>query len=262
MSIAPGQLRVSGDATRLEQVVLNLLTNAVKYTGNGGHIAITAQHDTELSVTVKDDGTGIPPEMLPHIFDLFVQAGQTRDRSQGGLGVGLTLAKKLVEMHGGTLTALSDGADRGSEFTIRLPAVEEPLEDSIPRRPNPPEQPPTGLHVLVVDDSDDTVAGMEKLLQASGYRVTTARDGHTALQAARGERPGVILMDIGLPGIDGYKVAEQLRKETGFDGVTLIAISGYGLEQDRRRSREAGFDHHLVKPVDFDSLLSLISKPR
>ena len=260
-SIAPGALTVTGDATRLEQVVLNLLTNAVNFTENAGHITLTASRDTEAVVTVKDDGIGIRPELLPHIFDLFVQADQTRDRSHGGLGVGLTLVKKLVEMHGGTVTATSDGAGKGSEFTFRIPAVAEPVEDRATPRPARAEQPPRGLHVLVADDNDDTVAGMTRLLEASGYRVTTARDGPAALESARAQQPDIILMDIGLPGIDGYNVADQLRREKGFDGVTMIAISGYGQEQDRYRSRESGFDHHLVKPVDFDSLLSLLSKP-
>jgi PAS domain S-box-containing protein len=262
LSIAPGQLGLLGDPARMEQVLVNLLANAAKYTEEGGHITLTARRDAEVIVAVKDDGIGIPPEILPRIFELFAQADRTIDRSQGGLGVGLTLVKKLVEMHGGTVTAASQGTGKGSVFTIRLPAVGEAVEAEGMPEPSPPVRTDSGLHVLVADDNRDTADGLMKLLQASGYRVTTAHDGPSAVEAARAARPEVILMDIGLPGLDGYRVAEQLREEQCCKDALLIAISGYGQEQDRRRSREAGFDFHLVKPVDFESLLALLARPR
>jgi PAS domain S-box-containing protein len=260
--IAQGYMGLLADQTRIEQVLVNLLTNAATYTKEGGHITLTAQHDGKVTVTVKDNGVGIPPDMLPRIFDLFVQVDRTIDRSLGGLGIGLTLVKKIVEMHGGTVTAASEGTGKGSEFTVELPAVAEPTKDLLPSQPSPAAQAPAGLHVLVADDNPDTAAGLTKLLQASGYRVTTAGDGLEALEAARAERPEVILMDIGLPGMDGYRIAEQLRKEKGCENAVLIAISGYGQEQDRRRSIEAGFDYHLVKPVDYQRLLSFLARPK
>jgi PAS domain S-box-containing protein len=262
LSIAQGYMGLLADQTRIEQVLVNLLTNAATYTKEGGHITLTTQHAGKVKITVKDNGVGIPPDMLPRIFDLFVQVDRTIDRSLGGLGIGLTLVKKIVEMHGGTVTAASEGIGKGSEFTVELPAVAEPIEDSPPTHPSEAAKAPAGLHVLVADDNPDTAAGLTKLLHASGYRVTTAGDGLAALEAARVERPEVILMDIGLPGMDGYRIAEQLRKEKGCENAVLIAISGYGQEQDRRRSSAAGFDYHLVKPVDYELLLSLLARPK
>jgi CheY-like chemotaxis protein/two-component sensor histidine kinase len=262
LSIAPGQMGLLADPTRMEQVLVNLLTNAAKYTEEGGHIALTAVHEGTLVVTVKDDGVGIPREMLPRIFDLFAQVDRTIDRAQGGLGIGLTLVRKLVELHGGTVTAASDGPGAGSEFTVRLPAVAGPVDQAATSKPSPPARARTGLRVLVVDDNRDTVAGMTRLLRASGYRVTAADDGSAGLEAARTDRPDVILMDIGLPGMDGYALARELRRDEAFKDAVLIAISGYGQEQDRSRSREAGFDHHLIKPVDYERLLSLLARPK
>jgi CheY-like chemotaxis protein len=261
LSVAPGQLPVFADPTRMEQVLVNLLTNAAKYTEEGGHITLTARRDGEVIVTVKDNGVGIAPEMLPRIFDLFAQVDRTIDRSQGGLGIGLTLARSLVEMHGGHVWAASDGPGRGSEFIISLPVAGEEgaAEPRTERKPQGPAR--KGLRILVVDDNHDTAIGMAKLLAGSGYEVMTAHDGHSAVERARAERPDAILMDIGLPGIDGYEVARQLRKEGCCTGATLIAVSGYGQEEDRRRSREAGFDHHFVKPVDYDTLFALLAGP-
>jgi two-component system CheB/CheR fusion protein len=260
VSIVPSHVMVSVDPARLEQVLVNLLENAAKYTEREGHIALTAQLNGEVIVTVKDDGIGIPRDLLSNIFDLFVQGERPIDRSQGGLGIGLALVKKLVELHRGTVNAASEGVGKGSEFTIRLPAVPNGIE-YVPRPGSgAPAQIPKGLRVLVAEDNPDTAAGLTKVLLASGTRVTTARDGPTVLEVARNERPDVILMDIGLPGIDGYTVAEQLRREEGNKNVILIAISGYGREQDLRRSRDAGFDHHLVKPVDHEVLFSLLAR--
>jgi PAS domain S-box-containing protein len=262
VSIGPGPMNLVGDPARIEQVLENLLANAAKYTEEGGQITLTARREPELIVTVKDNGIGISTEMLPRIFDLFAQADRSMDRSQGGLGIGLTLVKKLVEMHGGTATAASDGSGKGSEFTVRLPATWEAVAEEQTVEAGRSVTTDTGLRVLVVDDNRDAAAGLTRLLQASGFRVTTVADGTAALPAARADRPDVILMDIGLPGMDGYRVAEQLRNDASHHGVLLIAISGYGQDHDRRRSREAGFDHHLVKPVDYDSLLSLLARPK
>ena len=261
LSMPSGPMRLFADPTRIEQVLVNLLMNAAKYTDDGGHITLTARQDGGIVVTIKDDGVGIPREMLPHIFDLFVQVDRTIDRSHGGLGIGLTLANQLVEMHGGTVTAASEGPAKGSEFTIRLPAVAEPVDESPPLEQSPSAQTSAALRVLLADDNPDTAAGMTELLRASGHRVTTTGDGLSALESARAERPEVILLDIGLPRMDGYQVARKLRAEVGCADAVLIAISGYGQEQDRRRSREAGFDHHLVKPVDYERLLSLLARP-
>jgi PAS domain S-box-containing protein len=262
LAVAPGQTLLFADPTRMEQVLVNLLTNAAKYTEVGGHLTLATQRDDEIVVRVKDDGVGIAREMLPRIFEPFAQIDPSIDRSQNGLGIGLTLVKTLVETHGGTATAASDGPGCGSEFTIRLPSILGPVEAESPPEPGAPAATPRGLQILVVDDNRDTAAGMTKLLRASGYRVTTASDGPSALEAARAGRPDILLMDIGLPGIDGYTLAEMLRKDEGFQEAVLIAISGYGQEQDRRRSRDAGFDHHLVKPVDYERLLALLAQHR
>jgi CheY-like chemotaxis protein len=264
LSIAPGQMRLLADATRMEQVLVNILTNAAKYTEPSGHIMLSARNDGNVILRVKDTGVGISRDLLPHIFDLFTQADHSIDRSEGGLGIGLTLVKRLVEMHGGTVTAASDGPGKGSEFTIELPRVADAVEERPAPQPGsrPWEHTPTALRVLVVDDNLDTATGMAKLLGASGYRVTTAHDGPTALDVAWAERPDVILIDIGLPGMDGYRVTQELRKDEGCKDAVIIAISGYGQDQDRRRSRQAGIDHHLVKPVDYDALLSLLARQK
>jgi PAS domain S-box-containing protein len=262
LSIASPALRLFADPTRIEQIFVNLLTNAAKYTPDDGHIFFTACRDRDIVVRVRDDGDGIPPEILPRIFDLFAQGDRATDRSPGGLGIGLTLVKKLVEMHGGTVSAASPGPGSGSEFTIRLPVGSEPVEEKPISTPKPPAPQSMGLRILVVDDNCDTADGLSRLLHASGFQVTTAENAPTALAALRAERADVLLMDIGLPGMDGYMLAEELRKDPSLKETLFIAISGYGQEQDRRRSREAGFDHHLVKPVDYDSLLFLLARPR
>jgi PAS domain S-box-containing protein len=260
VSVAPPHVILSVDAARMEQVLVNLLTNAAQYTAEDGHISLTAHQNGAVTVSVKDDGVGIPRELLSQIFDLFFQGDRPLHRPQGGLGVGLTLVKRLVEMHGGTVSASSEGAGKGSEFTVQLPSALDPAERSLPPRPESPVRPREAIRVLVVDDNPDAVIGMAKLLLASGFRVTTAADGPTALHVARAEQPDAILMDIGLPGLDGYRVARELRKEKGCENAVLIAVTGYGQEEDRHHSREVGFNHHLVKPVDFPTLFSLLSR--
>ena len=253
---------VEADPTRLEQILVNLLTNAAKYTESGGHIWLTAgQEGSAFVIKVRDDGVGIPPGKLPQMFELFAQGDRSLARSEGGLGIGLTLARTLTEMHGGSLTASSEGIGRGSEFVVRLPAAAGPVK-MLPKievclRHNWRKK---SAEVLVVDDNADTARGMELILKFNGHDVQTANDGRAAISVAQVYRPDIVLLDIGLPGMDGYQVAARLRQEESSKGAVIIAVSGYGQEEDRRRSQEAGFDHHMVKPVDHDALLKLLAQ--
>jgi len=261
ISIDRGHLPVHVDVTRVEQIVLNLLTNAVKYTESGGRILLTAKREGEqLVISVKDNGIGVLPEKLPEMFKLFTQGDRTLARSEGGLGIGLTIVQKLAEMHGGSVVAWSDGPAKGSEFVVRLPlagmTADGGLKAQHDRRPAG-----RGSRILVVDDNVDTARGMVRLLKLLGNEAITVHDGHAAIEVTRTFRPDFVLLDIGLPGMDGYKVATALRGDELLKDAVIIAVSGYGQEEDRRRSRAAGFDHHLVKPVDFDSLISLIGRP-
>jgi two-component system CheB/CheR fusion protein len=254
---------VDADPTRMEQIFGNLLHNASKYTPPGGHIELAAERVSaapapgEIVVRVRDDGIGIDPEVLPRVFDLFVQAQRSLDRSQGGLGIGLTLVKSLVELHGGTVEARSRGLGQGSELVVNLPTssnhVDEPeRSDFADRRKaiDPDFAPGRGRRVLVVDDNVDTAESMVLLLRMRGHEVQVAFSGPTALAAAAAFAPEVVLLDIGLPGLDGYEVARSLRQQHRTAKATLVALTGYGQEEDRRLAREAGFDHHLTKPVD------------
>jgi PAS domain S-box-containing protein len=257
-------LRVKGDPTRLSQVVSNLLTNAAKYTPPGGHITIrTDGDDREVVVRVQDTGMGIAPDVLPRVFDLFVQERQAIDRSQGGLGLGLTIVRNLVERHGGTVSASSDGPGQGSEFVVRLPragagaAEESPIDDATPMVAV--SRPGDSPKVLVVDDSVDGAEMLATALSAKGYDTRIAHDAPVALRVAAEFRPDIALLDIGLPVMDGYELAARLRDTSGMDRVKLIALTGYGQESDRRKSRQAGFHHHLVKPVDLDLLESVLA---
>jgi signal transduction histidine kinase/ActR/RegA family two-component response regulator len=268
ISITPSSMRIAGDSTRFEQILLNLLANAAKYSEDDGHILLSAEVEgSELVIKIKDDGVGIAPEKLPEMFELFAQADSSLARSEGGLGIGLTLVRKLTELHGGTVTAASEGPGKGSEFTVRLPTMEElTAEISSPVAVNPSMNgttPATGTksRVLVVDDNQDTATGMAKLLEILGHEVVAAYNGPSAIEKARELRPDVVLLDIGLPGMDGYEVARKLREDPCCSDAILIAASGYGQEDDQRRCREAGFNHHLVKPVDYKLLISLFSKP-
>ncbi len=260
-SFTSSGLHLDADRTRLEQILVNLLSNAVKYTPPGGHIQLTAGAEGgEVIIRVRDDGIGISPAMLPHLFDLFAQVDRSLDRSEGGLGIGLTIAKSLAQLHGGTITATSDGPGSGSEFVVRLPAMEAPVEPSpLPNAPAIAQA--KCLQVLVVDDNVDTAEGMARLLTLSGHSVGIATSGPDAIEAARRVCPYAVLLDIGLPGMDGYEVAKVLRQLLGPDDL-IIAVSGYGDQESRRRTKEAGFDHHFVKPVDYDTLLSLLGRPR
>ncbi|HZR67821.1 MAG TPA: response regulator [Burkholderiales bacterium] len=253
---------VLGDRVRLTQVVDNVLTNAAKYTQEGGRITvaleIAAGTPGEALIRVRDTGVGIAAEMLPNLFQLFRRADDSLARSEGGLGIGLALARGLIEMHGGRIEAFSDGPGKGSEFVIRLPRANGAIEtpEAQPRQaPLPCEQrEDRQLKVLVVDDSVDSAESMAIILEMSGHSVRKAHNGPDALRAASEYRPDVVLMDIGMPGMSGHEVAQKLRETPAMREVVLIAMTGYGRQVDREQSRAAGFDHHLVKPLDFDKL--------
>jgi len=260
VDVADG-LVIEGDRTRLVQVIGNLLTNAAKYTRASGEICVTGVRDRdEVVLAVRDSGIGIPPEMLPHVFELFVQGPQAIDRAMGGLGIGLSIAKSLVEAHGGTITATSDGLGKGSELTVRLAAA----------RGEPPAKPratPLKAHggaarVLVVDDSRDTAQSIARALQREGCTVQLAYDGEQAIAACRAFRPTAVVLDIGLPILDGYEVARRLRAAPDLAPLTLIAVTGYGQAADKERALEAGFDHHFAKPVSIEALLSIVGAAR
>ncbi len=265
VDVASRGLVVDGDSARLTQVVSNLLTNAAKYTEPSGNITITARRESERVVlSVRDDGIGIAPEMLPKVFDLFAQERQALDRSKGGLGLGLAIVRNLVALHGGTVEAHSAGRDRGAEFIVRLPSVAEKAEspkaapDEPPRvRVHPSDD---GLRILVVDDNEDAAELLATSLQLSGHVTQVALNGPDALRAALAFAPDVGLLDIGLPVMDGYELAERLRQQVRGRPLRLVAITGYGQEADRQRSRAAGFDDHLVKPIDMASLAARLKR--
>ncbi|MFN3792462.1 response regulator [Massilia sp.] len=254
--LAPGW--VDGDPTRLEQILTNLLDNALKYTPAGGSIDVgVAQSGEDVVLTVCDSGVGIPEELLPHVFDVFVQGAISIDRSQGGLGIGLSLVRRLVELHGGSVSAASDGNGSGSTFMIRLPRT-EPV--AAPAHPQPPLGDGTGKPaVLLIEDNEDGREMMATMLAAHGFPVDTAADGLQGVAAALAGRPAAALVDIGLPGIDGYEVARRLRRDPATRHIRLIALTGYGLAEDKRRVMEAGFDQHLVKPVGMEQLLEALA---
>ncbi|HEX9942621.1 MAG TPA: ATP-binding protein [Thermoanaerobaculia bacterium] len=258
LSLPPEEVWLEVDAARLEQVLANLLHNAAKFTPDGGRIWITAERQgQEVAVRVRDTGVGMPPDVLPRVFDLFTQGNRALDRAHDGLGIGLTLARKLVELHGGTLKAYSEGVGRGSEFVVTLSVAVAGLAAS--PEPAAAEIPARCLRVLIVEDNDDTAEMLGALLEMAGHQVEIAHSGPAALDAAAARRPDAILLDIGLPGLDGYQVAQRLREDPALAGVALIATSGYGQEDDKRRSKEAGFDHHLVKPVDLRRLREILA---
>lgn len=246
------------DAARLEQVVVNLLTNAAKYTEEGGRVWLTVEKDRdECVIRVGDSGVGIAPALLPHVFELFIQAERSLDRSQGGLGIGLALVQRLTELHGGTVEAYSKPGE-GSEFVVRLPlrSDDSPHAADIAAKA---DQASRALRVLVVDDNADTVLGFSMLLESYGHEVRTAHNGVSAVQSAEEFQPHVILLDIGLPGLNGYEVARQVRQQPDGKNIVLIALTGYGQDSDRQASTEAGFDHHLVKPAKFEQLSQILT---
>jgi PAS domain S-box-containing protein len=261
---SPEPLLLEADPGRLAQAISNLLSNAAKYTDQGGRIWLAAERDQgEAVVRVRDNGIGIEPGMLPRVFDLFTQGHPARGRSQGGLGVGLAVAKRLVEMHGGSVAAHSAGVGRGSEFVIRLPLSGESggaATEGVRAGAGTPTGQAASRRILVVDDLVEVAEDMAALLrEALGHDVRTAHDGPTALRAAAEFRPELVLLDLGLPGMSGYDVARRLRGLPGLGDVALVALTGWGQEDDRRKTREAGFNHHLVKPVGLKELQPLLA---
>ncbi|MCC7502134.1 MAG: response regulator, partial [Flavobacteriales bacterium] len=249
------------DPQRMEEVLVNLLNNAIKYTPVGGTIeAGCALRDGHVFLHVTDNGIGIQKELLPRIFDLFTQADRSLDRSQGGLGIGLALAHRLVILQGGTIQAGSEGLGKGSTFTVRLPLVQPPVAALEADPPMHAGAEPNGLRVLVVDDNIDLTTMLSSTLRHKGYAVRAAHTGPQGLHIARQWTPQIVLLDIGLPGLDGYEVARRLRIDPAMVGVRLIALTGYGQEADVALTKEAGFDAHLVKPYDFDELEQLMLK--
>jgi CheY-like chemotaxis protein len=257
------------DPTRFEQVLVNLLNNAAKYTEENGKIQLSADREgADVVIRVKDDGMGIASSLLPRVFDLFVQGERTLDRAQGGLGIGLTLVKRLVEMHGGRVEAVSGGSGTGSEFVVRLPVApdggDEALDGAADRRIGLDPHAPRSQRVLIVEDNIDAASMLTDLVERWGHDVRAVHEGEAALRAARAFHPEGVLVDIGLPGMDGYEVARRLRngRDPGRANGSplLIAISGYGRDADRATGLEAGFEHYLVKPPDPDVLRDLLER--
>ena len=259
VSLPAGPLWLEGDPVRLSQILANLLNNAAKYTAPGGRIVVSAQRTgSEAEVAVEDNGHGIAPEELPRLFQMFTRSEHSRRSSQGGLGIGLALTRRLAKMHGGSVNAHSDGAGKGAKFTVRLP-----LAAHARRQPEPaPARAPGAVprrRILVVDDNRDAGDSLGMILRHLGADVRVARDGEEALQAFAAYDPAVVLLDIGMPGMDGYEVARRMRALHPGRHSALVALTGWGQEEDRRRAREAGFDHHLVKPAQLESLQALLA---
>ena len=263
VTLPPDPVHVEGDFIRLAQVVSNLLNNAAKYTDEGGQIGLTVDKIVPAAggpgkavIRVRDNGRGIDHSALKNLFDLFYQADRNLDRSDGGLGIGLSLVKSLVEMHGGQVEARSDGSGRGSEFSVHLPLLPEDSPATATATPSPASRP---ARILIVDDNRDSANSMALVLKIEGHEVWTAYDGKKAVEVAAREQPAVVLLDIGLPGLNGYEACQAMRG-AGLTDSFLIAMTGYAQEEDRRLAREAGFDAHLVKPVDLLELRQLLAE--
>jgi len=267
VTLPPDPIWLDVDAARLTQVLANLLNNAAKYTPEQGRVTLAASVEpgagglAQVRIRVTDSGIGITPEMLPRIFDMFTQVDATLDRSQGGLGIGLTLVRRLVEMHGGTVEVTSEGAGLGSEFTIRLP-YEQLVASESSREQSSARVPDASLRVLVVDDNADAAESLAVLLRLMGHEVELAGEGRSALELAASFEPQLVLMDIGLPGMSGYDIATALRNRPQMRSTTLVAVTGWGQDSDRKRARDTGFDHHLTKPVEPDRLEQIIDSVR
>jgi len=261
--VPPEPIYLDADPVRLEQVFLNLLDNACKYTGPGGRIGLTAMRDgTDVVVNVSDTGIGIAPEQLPRLFEMFAQMGTEPMRSRGGLGIGLALARGLVEMHGGGIEARSEGAGKGAEFLVRLPIMDVLPEPQSPLHKGPDGNSPSAVRrILVVDDNPDVVESLALFLRLSGYEVETAHDGLEALESAARVRPDLVLLDIGMPGMDGYAVCRRMRAYPWGEDLAIFAVTGWGHEEDHLKTREAGFSGHLAKPVDPAALQRLLAGP-
>jgi CheY-like chemotaxis protein/anti-sigma regulatory factor (Ser/Thr protein kinase) len=251
-------LIIDADPVRLEQILGNLLTNAIKYTPAKGEVALSAaQRGTSLEITVRDSGIGIAPEAQEVLFHPFVQIAGAKDYATGGLGIGLALVKGLVELHGGTVAVASEGAGKGSMFTVRLPGA---VRGRTPPEVQPPRPRATQGRVLVVDDNVDAAMTLAEAMRFDGHEVFTAHDGPSALEQAAAFAPEVVLLDIGLPGLDGYEVARLLRQLPALRKTLIVALTGFGQESDRERALQAGFDEHLVKPVDLDVVQAVLRR--
>ena len=261
LQVPPDPLWVDGDATRLTQALGNVLGNAAKYTDRGGHIELVCAADAgEVEIRVRDNGIGIPADLLPRIFDLFTQLDRRTDHSVSGLGIGLALVRRLVEMHGGSVSAVSAGAGAGSEFLIRLPLLADVTGRAEAHAQQPAGELPTvPRRILLADDNPDALESLATVLRLRGHEVFSAPNGALALETAVRHMPDVALLDIGMPLLDGYEVARRIRAQEWGKAVTLVALTGWGQESDRRRSQEAGFDTHLVKPLDLDKLSALLA---
>ncbi|MFI4982717.1 MAG: ATP-binding protein, partial [Nevskiales bacterium] len=260
ISLPPHSLYVTGDMTRLCQVMANILINAAQYTPANGRIEFAAEGSgAQVEIRVRDNGAGIAADLLPHVFELFSQGQRPLDRSQGGLGLGLTVARRLVELHGGSIAAHSDGAGRGSEFTVRLPAAEMTPGVPVSKTDDRVVLATTTKKILVVDDNLDITASFAMLLELQGHEVRTANDGATAIALSKEFGPQVVLLDLGLPGMDGFELAGHIGQLALQPRPLLIAMTGYGQDADRERSLRAGFQKFLVKPVDFEALEKLLA---
>jgi signal transduction histidine kinase len=269
VKVDPDPLLLDGDLTRLTQIIGNILSNAIKYTDDGGRIELSAGSiGDSVEIRIRDNGIGIEPEVLPLVFDLFAQASQLNGRSQTGLGIGLALAKRLAEMHGGDVQASSDGPGKGSEFIVRLPRKKNDGATAAAHAQDVPPSEPTmstaARRILLADDNRDALETLARLLQLGGHEIYKAMDGVQALEAATRVRPDLVLLDIGMPGMDGYEVARRIRSQPWGRSATLVALTGWGQESDRKRSRDAGFDTHCIKPLDpqrLSMLLASLSTP-
>lgn len=259
VTLPPQPIYLHGDPVRLTQVVSNLLNNACKFTGQHSEInLVVQQRDKWVTMNVKDNGIGIPPEMLEPIFDMFLQVDQSLERTQSGLGIGLTLAKRLIELHGGDIKASSEGLGKGSEFIVRLPMT---IDQTAPSpKAEQAKEASAGVRILIVDDNRDSAQTLAQVLQLSGNQTFMAHDGEEAVEVAQQQRPEVILLDIGLPKVNGFEACRRIRANAWADNILIIALTGWGQEEYRRKSAEAGFDRHLVKPVDLEKLMKLLAR--
>jgi CheY-like chemotaxis protein len=260
VTLPQSQVCVMGDALRLAQVISNLVNNAAKYTLNGGRIAVSlAEEDGDAVVRVSDDGVGIPADMLEHVFDMFTQVDRTLERAQGGLGIGLSLVRRLMDLHGGSVSASSAGSDRGSTFTLRLPAIATGAV-AAPTKQATAQAGARNVRVLVVDDNIDAADSLAVMLQLDGYDTRVEYSGEDALRTAEAFDPEVVVCDIGLPQMDGHEIARRLRADPRRAGTLLVAVTGWGSEEDKQRTQRAGFDFHLVKPVGLDSVQEILGR--
>ena len=260
LQVAAEPLYIDGDSTRLIQIVGNILNNAVKYTNPGGRIELSAEASGEqVQICIRDNGIGIEPDLIPTVFNLFAQASRGEPGGQTGLGIGLALVKRLVELHGGEVQAHSDGLGKGSRFTVCFPRLASATVQGMSAQPDAQPAPAGRRCILVVDDNRDALESLARLLQLAGHETYSASDGYQALAMAGEKRPDLMMVDIGMPGMDGYEVARRIRSQAWGATMKVVAVTGWGQEADRRRSREAGFDSHWVKPLDAQKLTALLS---